>query len=351
METKSCTPGSALFRTMLYSGIDIANKTFTASALRTIPDYLLNAVTYDNTPAGFRQYYNALQALRATDETILCCMEYTGVYTEHLCHYLHAKKDVLVWVEPAHHVKRAFKLNSKNDRIDSRQISEYARRYEDQFKAWQPPDPVVDKVSTLLTSREMLRRQATAHKNIMKAYKKKFNSVNASFHGDTIDFLNEQEKRIEVELKAALKENPVIYTHAKNLMTIKCVKLYCTCSFLVITRGFTRGLTKKDMMNLAGLLGFAPREGTSGTSVKRREQTDHYGPTMMRKNLHMAARLSCRHVPKYVAYYQRLAAKGKHEQVIYNNVKYKLLKTMCAIIRDGVPYDENHLSIRPDRQK
>ena len=74
---------------MLYIGIDISKDTFTVSSLRNLPHFLIKGVTFDNDEKGFNKFYKTISTLTQPQEDILCCMEYTGVYAEYLCHFLY----------------------------------------------------------------------------------------------------------------------------------------------------------------------------------------------------------------------------------------------------------------------
>lgn len=329
---------------MLYVGIDISNKTFTVSIVRTLPDFLLYGQDLDNTRKGFQTLLKTIRAYQQKHEAVIVCMEWTGVYLESLCHYLHGKKLIRVCVEPAQHIKRAFRKKDRTDKIDSKLIAEYAKRYDDQLTTWEPPHPVVNKMATLIASRELIKKHHTSHKNISAAFKKKVGDINISRHYDLIDYTKDQLQQIEQDMKALLKEDPHLYRHAKNLLTIKSIGLHCTCGFLVLTRGFKR----YDYLKLAGLLGFSPRKHTSGTSVRHKEKSDRHGHRYMRRNLHLAAKCACQNNRDMKQYYTRMTALGKDQSLIYNNVSYKLLKRMCTIIRENRPYYENYNPVPPD---
>jgi hypothetical protein len=40
---------------------------------------------------------------------------------------------------------------------------------------------------------------------------------------------------------------------------------------------------------------------------------------------------------------QECDAKGKHENLVKNNIKKKMLHTVCAVVKRGTPYVDNYL--------
>ena len=54
----------------------------------------------------------------------------------------------------------------------------------------------------------------------------------------------------------------------------------------------------------------------------------------------MAAKASITHDPEMKAYYERRAALGKHHMAILNEVKFKLILRMFAVVNKGEVYVE-----------
>lgn len=71
----------------------------------------------------------------------------------------------------------------------------------------------------------------------------------------------------------------------------------------------------------------------------------------MRKLLHLAARSAVTHDPVYKKYYLRKIDEGKPKMLVLNNVGNKLIKLMCALIKDQKPYIENYHSVHPELLK
>lgn len=320
---------------MLYSGVDISEATFTASAFREIDRFLLVGKDYDQTNTGFSDYLKDLRVLQQRDEPITICMETTGFYSERLCQYLYGKTRLSVSVEPAQHVKRAFRLKGKTDKADSKQIAEYAYRFSDVLRQWTPPPQAVEDMRELITSRMKFKQDEVAHRNRVTSYSHLARPMKTiHLHEKAIALFKASLKDIEQDMKDVLKSDPEIAFHAQNLMTIKCIGLHCVSGFLVVTHGFRR----HDHLKLAGLLGLAPRKHLSGTSIRGKDETDRYGHLYLSVNLHLASKSACNHVEHFREYFSRLRQKGKEKKLIYNNVSYKLLKRMCVVIRERRPY-------------
>ena len=152
-----------------FTGIDIASASFTVA----IHLAGVKPVTLPNSGDGFEQLLLWLKASGVNSSNTIVCMEATGVYTEHLCYFLHSK-GFRVAVEAPQKVRRAF-INDiyKNDSVDSLRIAEYAFRFQDQLPLWAPSQKIVEQVKTLLATREQLTGHLVANQNALKAVERK----------------------------------------------------------------------------------------------------------------------------------------------------------------------------------
>ena len=120
-----------------------------------------------NSEVGIKATLKLIKALPGfTIAGSVCCMEHTGIYKAHLLSYLR-KISFPIWLENSLQIKKAGGLQrGKNDRtggpaIDAQpvrrsDIAEYAFRFRDQMRLWQPPRPVLQKLAALSTLRQRL---------------------------------------------------------------------------------------------------------------------------------------------------------------------------------------------------
>jgi transposase len=326
--------------TTYYVGLDLAAAQFFAS-IGTAPWQLVAPATeFPNTAEGFETLRTWLDAHDCTVHDTLLCMEATGVYGEALAYFL-AHHGYRIAVEPPLHVKRAFKPHGpKTDAIDSQQIAEYAYRFRDQLHVWQPRAELLEQLSVLTTTRELLVKQRTAHKNSLHAlHRKVVRTPKAeAAHQQLIRELDTQIKAIETEIRRLFKQDPP-FQHLLNLLrSIPGVGLLLATQFLIATRGQP---ACADPKALAAYLGIAPLPHQSGKTIRGRTTSRHYGPPIMRKLLHLGARSICTHAAAFRTYFQRKRQAGKPKRLIYNNVSNKLVKLMCAVLVSQTPYDPN----------
>ncbi|MBT3355306.1 MAG: transposase [Candidatus Marinimicrobia bacterium] len=138
-----------------YVGIDISSENFTVSISSQPGISLDGSKDYDNNIEGFGQLMTWFKTLKLKPCDMILCMEATGVYGELLCHYLYDHKFRIAVDHPLK-VKRDFKIaGHKTDAVDSLQIAEYAIRFYDSLTIWEPRKAIVEKLKSLITTREL----------------------------------------------------------------------------------------------------------------------------------------------------------------------------------------------------
>ncbi len=332
-----------------YVGIDIASNDFAASIFTDTKTAVQTLTEIPNDYSGFAQFQKWLVSNQVQSDNCIICLEATGVYGEALSYWL-VTKGYPVAVEPPLKVKRAFSDKShKNDKADSKKIAEYAYRYTDELKLWQPKANAIEQIKVLLMTREQLVEQKTALLNTLKTLQRKVVQTplaNQIYHKN-IDQFTDQIKKIEKELEKLIDKHPDFKITIRSLKSIPGVGFLLGANFLVATDGFENELTTNSR-KAAAYIGICPYQHSSGTSVYKKPRIPKYGPARLRKLLHLAARSVKTHNEQFALYYNQKFAQGKQPKLILNNISNKLLKIMCAVVRTQKSYVDNYVSIHPN---
>jgi transposase len=88
-------------------------------------------------------------------------------------------------------------------------------------------------------------------------------------------------------------------------------------------------------------IGLAPREFTSGSSIKGRPRLSKVGSARMRKALSMPSLVSMQYNPVIISLCQRLSKKAKNGKVIVCAVMRKLIHLIFGVLTSGRPFDPN----------
>jgi len=337
-----------------YVGIDIASKTYTATIGQYREDkgweIIAKPSTFENTYDAFSQFIYWLNTIKVVANNCIVCMEATGVYGEALAYFLVRNEYTLV-VEAPLRVKRAFDPEGhKSDPVDSRQIAEYAYRFIDQLKVWEPKEMIIEQIKVLLTVREQLVAQRTAHSNANQALNRKV--VQTPFaqdiHEKAFKELDMHVQEVEAEINRLINESPSSRELQRLLETVPGIGPILA-TFLVMT--IHSAPEPYNPKALAAYIGICPYENSSGTSRNKRATSRHYGPSPMRRLLYLAAMSVRQHCPKFEHYFLRKVAEGKQKQLVMNNIANKLLKVACAVARTKTPYISGYRSIHPQLLK
>ena len=102
-----------------------------------------------------------------------------------------------------------------------------------------------------------------------------------------------------------------------------------------------------DPRVLAAFIGICPIKHESGTSVYSPPTSRHYGPSVLRKLLYLAACTVRTHKKPFQQYFFRKVAEGKHKKLVLNNIQNKILKIACAVVSSQKPYIPNYVAVSP----
>lgn len=333
-------------RPQYYVGVDVAAETLATSLLTEPGQGILSLPEIANTLDGFHVFEQWLIDHQATPENTIICLEATGVYGEALCYYL-CSKQYQVAVEPPLKVKRAFHQGThKTDAVDADHIAEYAHRFFDELHLWTPPAPVLEQVKVLLSVRDHFIVQKTANSNALRALERKQHPtpIATAMYRQTIEDLTENIKSLDKEIKRLLDDNQSYRKLIAILTSVTGIGMVFAANLLVLTQGFTRPVSHK---NIASYAGVCPLQHTSGTSVYRKPRSRHFGPGTFRKLLYLASLSISTHNPQFRQYYLRKVAEGKPKRLVLNNIGNKLLKVVCALVKEQSMFIPNYRSVNP----
>ena len=326
-----------------YVGVDIASEWLVA-CVGTAPWKLtVKPVRFANDEDGFVEMLSWMQRHNLAVENTVVCMEATGVYGEGLAYFLHAS-GYTVAVEPPLNIQRKFPVNaSKTDELDCQYIAEYACRYADKLSLWKPRHEILEQVKLLLTTRQHFSVQMTGHKNALHAAnrKKVSSELAKQMHLNMIEQISKSIKAIDREIRRLIHSDPTFKHTLLLLLSVPGIGLQLAAHLLIHMQ------TTLDPKTLAAFIGICPLQHESGSSVHTTPTSRHYGPSVLRKLLFLAACSVRTHKQQFRLYFLRKVAEGKHKKLALNNIQNKLLKIACAVVRNNRPYIPNYVPVNP----
>ena len=290
---------------------------------------------FKNTYSGFKK----LLALTCFDSH--CVMEATGYYHLKLAYFLQ-EQGVAVSVENPLKVKRFIQMKLskiKTDKSDAKYLYDYGVNQNPSL--WQGNSESHQECLQILRLLGVYTKQSTQLKNKLHG-----EAVLGTPSKYVVQSLKLQLKRLERELEKLelLLEIKVKDTHKESLTLLQSIPgigKKTALLLLVFTDGFHRFNSSKELCSYAGL---TPIIRQSGSSVRGKSRISKIGNAKLRNLLFMCSFNACKYNKACKAIYDRIVAKGKSKKLALIAVCNKLLKQAFAIVKKGLPYDENFVS-------
>ena len=322
-----------------FIGIDISKKTLDFSVKHQYhPVFHLQV---SNSREGIKDFLSSCKEYKVNLKTTLLCMEHTGIYNNILLEFF-TKKGYNLWLEQGLHIKQSLGMRrGKNDKIDSERISEYAYRFKDKCKLWQPPREVLNQLKKLTG----LRSRLIKAKNILKV-------ANTEQRGFVSHTLSKQSKRLsdpvintmERQLDAIEKEISSLITEDKRLKelfeiitSVEGVGPVTAWELIVTTNEFKDITEGKKYACYAGV---APFEHSSGTSIQGKNRVSRMANKSVKRLLHMSALSATVMKGELHDYYMRKVAEGKNKMSVLNAIRNKLILRIFTCVRENRKYEK-----------
>ncbi len=310
-----------------FLGIDISKDFF------DVYDHQGQHYQFKNSLKGYARFKKILSSASH------CVMEATGYYHIRLAYYL-LENGITVSVENPLKVKRFIQMGLskvKTDKSDAKQLYEYAQTQ--RLRLWQGSSKNQQECMQLIRLLSVYSKQSTQLKNkiegeitlgipskvVLKSLEKQLKT------------LEKEKKVLEQELEKIVKEE-----HQEDLTLLKSIPgigIKTALFLLVFTDGFERFDSAKELCSYAGI---TPTIRQSGSSVKGKARMSKIGNQKLRNLLFMCSFNACKYNRACKALFDRIVAKGKSKKLALIAVCNKLLKQAYAIVKSGIPYDNNY---------
>ena len=304
-----------------FVGIDISKLTFDVG-IPTSQDRHYKHGKYDNNKEGFA----ALKQILPLD--CVCVMEASGPYYMGLANYLYVEGIEVRVVNPlaVKHFSRMRMTRAKTDKKDAALIAEYAKS--ENPPVWKPKAQHLIELQQLQSVLEGFVTRKTQLQNQYEAL-----SSSGFKKSSALVILKKEIKHVTSAIEAIEKQmEKITQTYHQNmfkqLQSIPGIGKRTAMLLIVITDGFTRFETAKQ---LVGYVGLCPRIYDSGTSVKGKQKICKMGMASVRTLLYMCAMQAKRYNQSCIQMFARLKAKGKNGKLIIVALANKLLKQAFAV--------------------
>ena len=154
-----------------------------------------------------------------------------------------------------------------------------------------------------------------------------------------VAYLDRQIEVLKQQIADRIKSDPDLKIKRDLLKSIPGVGEATVAAILAEFHMFE---TCDRVQKVVAFIGLAPREFTSGSSIKGKPRLSKIGNARLRKALFMPALVSIQCNPVIQTFYHRLKGNGKNGKVIVCAIMRKLVHLIFGILKSGRPFDPNY---------
>jgi transposase len=317
----------------LFIGTDVSKKTLDFAVVENA-DVKLTYVS-ENSIKGIKEFFKAVGEEYELDlSKVVFCMEYTGIYNNHLLSYLHSIK-ANIWLGNPIHIKRSLGLvRGKNDKIDAKRIAMFAFKNRDEVQLWEPERKVIQELKALTGIRNRIIKSMeslTVPLNEVKSFvdKKTIALMKVSCKS-SINALKKDLKGINRKILEVIKSDEKLNHLFKIVTSVENVGPVVATAVIIETNEFQKINEAKKFACFAGV---APFKYDSGTSVKSKARVSNMAKKPIKTLLHMAALGSVSRPGEMRNYFERKISEGKNKMLILNAIRNKIVLRIFACVR------------------
>ncbi len=317
-----------------FIGIDVSKLTLDVAI------YGMKAhIRISNSSEGFKQL---LSWLKSFDIALCDCwviMEYTGGYEYRLVQFC-TSKDIAFTRVPGLQIKKSLGMQrGKNDKIDAKRIADYGFEKQAKIKAQPADNELTEKIKRFLTQRSGFINDRKANEHRMKEIQAMMDIKDSDEliknYKQAVDFAQKMIDKAEEAIIDIVASDENMSRNYKLITTIPGIGKVNAWMTIAYTGNFTKFENGRQYAANGGVV---PYDHTSGTSIKSKSRVSHMANKEIKAQLTMAAKASIAHDPEIKQYYERRAEKNKHHMSIINEVKFKLILRMFAVVNNQKDY-------------
>lgn len=321
-------------------GIDVSKLTLDISCSE-----LNEHIKIKNGSEGFKQFLKWCRQSGIDLKESFLVLEYTGGYEYKLLQFCEAHAIVYARI-PGLAIKNSMGITrGKNDKVDSLRIAQYG---EEKHKSLQPSKPLnaaTIQLKGLLNFRKRLVRENAGYQCSIKEREHMYGENKKDI---VVKALRQKLKAnikiiagLEVEMMKIISQDEKMKLNYALITSIKGIGKVNALMTIAYTENFTSFTNPRSY---AVYLGVVPFDHSSGTSIKGKKRVSHIANKELKQELNQAARSAIEWDKEIMAYAQNKMA-TKCYKIVLNNVKFKLILRMFAVVKKGEMYVENYRNV------
>lgn len=323
---------------LIHIGIDISKKTLDLSIYgRERRDSGFLHVTNDK--KGFSKILSWVKGLKIQLSQVWFCMEHTGEYGYALALFFDEHGITYSMVSGADIKGANPSKKGKNDKQDAAMIARYAHEKRDSLAPSHLNIRPLYELRCLLNERRMYVRQRAQWK-AQRSERRLFSTKHRDSRVNrAIKTLSATIREIEEEIRSVIAVNEDIRRNFELIMSVPGIGLINAVNFIVATANFS---TFNNARRYASHICVAPFAVVSGTSINNGTHTSKIGRHDLKTELRTTVLAVLKADSEMRKYFDRRKADGKKYNVIANNIMFKLICRVFAVVRRGTGFVETH---------
>ena len=230
----------------------------------------------------------------------------------------------------------------KNDKVDASRIAQYGEEKHKSLKADEPLNPAIASLKELLHFRKRLVRENAGYQSTVKERKHMYGESKKDTIIKMLERKQKENKKIiaelEVETMKIVANDVKIQSNYKLITSIKGIGKVNGLMTIAYTENFTSFTNPRSYAVYVGVI---PFDHSSGTSIRGRKTVSHLANKELKQELNQAAK-SAMAWDREIKNYSENKLKTKCYKIVLNNIKFKLILRMFAVVKKGEMYVENY---------
>lgn len=314
-------------------GVDVSKNTLDISCLK-IREHL----RIQNGTEGFKELVKWCKRFKIDLARSVMVMEFTGGYEYKLIQYCQAKGIPFIRI-PGLAIKRSLGITrGKNDRIDAQRIAQYAAEKQLSAEDSRPLDKRMVTLKELLSFRKRCVRQKAGYQASIKERRHIYPTLKKDIIIRELEKKTKLEEKViaevEAEISRVIEENKDLRRNYDLIASVKGIGKVNGWMTIAYTENFS---SFPDGRTYAVYVGVIPFDHSSGTSIRGRKRVSKLANKELKADLTQAAKSAMQHDKEIKEYAERKLMEKDWPKVV-NNVKFKLILRMFAVVKRGEKY-------------
>lgn len=328
----------------IYVGIDFSKEKFNVCLL--MEQGVMGESEFPNTKAGYLKLTRWVkstseQACLFDSSLVLFCGEHTGTCSIGLCEYLYFKR-MKVRLESALKIKYGSGLKRvKDDKADAEMIAYYAKRFyePDSCALFEADSADLKTLRSLYQFRNRVVCDRIAMGNRISSGAFDCSTLVKTRMIKHHKEAQKDEKDIEKEMRKLMETSEELASNYQILVSFKGIGPITAAALIIYTSNFKKF---DNPRKFACYCGIAPFGKQSGTSINTKPHVSRFAHIGIKAAIVQACKSAMQHNAVIKAYAQRLYAKGKHEGIVMNNVKNKVIHIIFKMIQTQTLWEQEY---------